>query len=125
MVDFVKAGIFDRALAADLKAHSLLSFKGQFDIKTGVANENDVTAKCENVQFRIRGGYIEMTGSLHYLFNKLNNNGHQNYNDFSLSDIRWTIEYLRRTFNIDPQKMRVHNFEFGYNIKTFFEPNAF
>lgn len=51
-------------------------------------------------------------GSLHRFYN----NGAENNNDFTIQDVRATIEHLKNVYGINPEKSKILNFEFGVNV---------
>ena len=71
----------------------------------------------------LRNMFIEITenratikGSIHKYFNILEENGEQNYNDFSYCDLKYALNNLNNTFSIDNEETHITNLEFGLNI---------
>lgn len=59
------------------------------------------------------GDRYTFQGSLH----RFHRNGAENDDDYTLDEVRETITHLRKYYSIDPSRTKVHNFEFGVNIK--------
>ncbi|WP_139302406.1 hypothetical protein [Mucilaginibacter polytrichastri] len=92
------------------------------DVTTGEVHSDWMTARHKNLEFNIHTkGRIEITGSLHKYWNA----GEHNYNDFTIDNIRETIQHLEHSFNIEPNTARLSNLEYGVNIMTPFDPNDF
>lgn len=58
-------------------------------------------------------GWLEVSGSLHKLFN----DGEHNFNQFTKSDFLETVNGLRLVLGINPWEFKVSAIEFGVNIK--------
>lgn len=124
MYDFLKIGCKDPQFAKALYNNPLLDFSAWVQTKTGLISNNRI-ARHHNLKFEIKGSYVQISGSFHYYWNIINNKGWQNYNDFTLKEFTRVIDYLGDKFGINPGIMRVHNFEYGYNLSTPFNPNKF
>ena len=121
MYDFVKITIIQKGFAADLKGNNLLEFTTNVNVKTGEISEI-YTAEYRNLKFIVYPSQrVEIKGSLHKYWNR----GQHNYNDFSIEDIRKTINDLQSKFKINPLVASIHNLEIGLNINTPFDPNIF
>lgn len=59
------------------------------------------------------GNHYIAQGSIHRYFN----NGAPNDNDYTLSQVKQTLDTLQKKYTIDPSQSQVLNFEFGVNIK--------
>jgi len=122
MYDFVKMVVTDVVFASKLIENPLLSFNTLVNEKTGAIKDGIQKAHYKNLDFIVHpSGRVEIKGSLH----KYWNDGLHNWNDFSLNDVRSCILDLQATFSIDPKKATVHNLEFGINVKTSYNPDAF
>jgi len=103
-----------------LLKNKLLVFKSFYDNSTGEVEKytfahysmgEDSNGKDSKFSFKIKGTYIELTGSLH----KFMQNG-TNYKEYHYMDVVQTLEKLNTLFQINPKQTIVHNLEFGLNI---------
>jgi len=83
----------------------------------------DGVYQADHSSFKIAvfpSGRVEIKGSLHKYYA-----GGANYSTFSLLDVRIAIGKLTKELCIAPEKLVVHNLEFGVNLNTSFEPQLF
>jgi len=117
MIDFIKAEIHGPS-PVKLINHPLLNFMGEFEIKTGEARIEMQTAEYQSLKFIITDNRsINLQGSLHKHFT----NG-VNYNDFTMEEIQSTLAKLTREFGVDLSRSKLHNLEYGVNVKLPFNP---
>jgi hypothetical protein len=114
MFDFVKVRL-PPTMYNVLLNNELLEFKSVLSYRTGEL-QACYFAKYPignnlNLNFKIKGTYIELTGSLH----KFMQNG-TNYKEYHYIDVVQTLEKLNKLFQINPNEATVHNLEFGLNI---------
>jgi hypothetical protein len=117
--DFVKFEVIQDGIIEQLMQCPFLNFKSRLS-KTG----NLVwQAWDKNMKFEIyeANKVVEVSGSLHYLFN----DGIHNWNDFNRLDLFDTITGFCSRYNINAKKTVLHTFEIGFNIKVPFEPSNF
>lgn len=103
-----------------LLKNELLAFKSFFDNSTGEVegykfahypNEINTSGKNSKLCFKIKGTYVELTGSLH----KFWQNG-TNYKTYQYMDVVQTLKKLHTLFQINLNEATIHNLEFGLNI---------
>ena len=134
MVDFVKILIQNPNLEALWES---LDFSTDRDEKTGKRISNKTVAKFHycKVEVDTRGSVI-FSGSIHILWNSINKVKAPNYNpnksyfgfngnDFPLTEIIKTIDYLCRKLKCLPKQMILQKAEFGLNNKVNFNPKLF
>jgi hypothetical protein len=117
--DFVKIELKQEGIAEQLRQCPNLAFESRL-----TKNKNLVwEARHKNMLFEIfePSMKVEVSGSLHYLFN----DGLHNWNDFNRLDLFDMVIEFCNMFGIEPQKAVLHGFEFGVNIKVPFEPSYF
>lgn len=128
MIDYVKIQL-PNEVGARLLQHPLLSFIGKFDYATGAVIGGPCkaefgpriaigrTVEVENdrraLQFVV---YPSGRTILHGSFHKFAQDG-TNWNDYTFTQFRETVNELCNTFNIDPRAMHLLQFEAGVNIK--------
>jgi hypothetical protein len=69
--------------------------------------------------------YLNLYGSIHKYYNYITNGEEINHNDFTIDQIRWTVDRLCKKYNIsyvDPDQQYITGVEFGMNISTSFVP---
>lgn len=116
MLDFIKFKIKDKELVHKIWGNSDLSYKSEHSFvnkSTGEIREI-YNKQYFNLTFSRNDDFLEVSGSLHKLFNK----GLHNANDFTVSDCIKTINKLCLHFAINPEYCQVNNLEFGVNIEA-------
>ncbi|WP_332030837.1 hypothetical protein [Kaistella sp.] len=116
MLDFIKFKIKDKELVNKIWGHSDLNYKSEHNFvnkSTGEIKEvcnkqyyNIIFSRCED--------QIEVSGSLHKLFN----NGLHNANDYTVSNCIRTIENFCSRFTIEPCRCHINSLEFGVSIQS-------
>lgn len=97
-----------------LASHDYHTGEFHYPIKTAVKNFNlHVSAKR-----------FQMWGSIHKYFNLVNGDGNQNHNDFSYSNLKFSIERLLTRIPLLGQ-CSLTQLEFGFNIKIDELPSSF
>ncbi len=89
-------------------------------VNSGVIQKSTFRHKGLNVTI-YPSGRVVIIGSLH----KFYNDGIHNYNDFTHSILKTTINNLMNELGINPELAVVSNLEFGVNIITPFNPDNF
>jgi hypothetical protein len=121
MVDFIKVSNVGIDPAQFLK-NPLLMFTDRIDRATGELIEGAKSAKYRDMRFFISSkGVTGLAGSLHKYYNE----GIHNYNDFTLDNLKLTIEDLQSRFSINPATSTLNNIEFGVNLEVPFNPDDF
>lgn len=121
MIDFIKISTtnFDYN---SLINHSFLTFTGRTNLETNELTKNNYgNTKVEAVFYGLKfiiynnetNKYtLSILGSLHKFFNQ----GHHNYNDFTINDLINTLNKIKEIFELDLSQFKIHNIEIGVNI---------
>ncbi len=135
MIDYIKILINDCDINRLINSPHL-DFKGEYSESTGEIGQTlkAVYHYCTITIFQ--SGSVSFTGSIHKLYNSLNNvfapnhnpkkeyNGY-NGNLFTYADILEVREHLIVLFDCVPQQMVFQNIEFGINTTPNFKPKLF
>ena len=134
MIDFVKILIHNPDHNALLQS---LNFASEIDEKTSRRTNNKTVAKFHfcRVEMDTKGNVI-FTGSLHILWNSINNVKAPNYsknkpyfgfngNDFTISNVFEMRTYLSSVLKCTPEQMVFQKMEFGLNNRVLFNPKLF
>lgn len=111
MIDFVKIWVEVSATEINrIRTEIGLHFE---EVKT--KRSSYLWSRLQNLEIRIfdNSNKLEVSGSLHKYFN----DGQHNANDYTRLDLYDTIAELCSYFQIEPQRMSLHGFEFGVNIQ--------
>lgn len=135
MIDFAKISIIDIDKDWLLKS-PWLDFKSELTEKTGELSTKQVAIYhyCKITVYD--SGMILFTGSIHKLWNSLNNVLAPNYEEFkiykgfngnlfTINNIVEVREHLSKLFNCNPNQMIFQNIEFGINTSITFSPQLF
>ncbi len=116
MLDFIKFKIKDKELVNKIWGHSDLNYKSEHNFVNKCTGEIREVCNKEyyNMVFKRFDDQLEISGSLHKLFN----DGLHNANDFSVYNCIATIENFCSRFSIDPSKCGINRLEFGINIQA-------
>jgi len=114
-IDYIKTKLSAEYIGL-LENHRLLEFKREVNERTGELLHKRV-AKYQGLTFIIRSNKIWLSGSLHYFFNE----GKHNYNDFTYTDLLYTLNKIERLFNIELSNCKLENIEVGVNINLPFK----
>lgn len=118
MIDYFKVEIcnYDSNL---IRLNSRLDFFTKVSTKTGEVVGSYESAYYRGLEFRLYKstsanptGRITLEGSLH----KYSNNGAHNFNDFSLQEVKRSLESLEKTFGFDWGNTRFLALEIGINL---------
>lgn len=114
----------------------LLEFKTEVSTNTGLISSKKVAEYhfCKITVYD--NGVILFTGSIHKLWNSLNNINAPNYNEakkykgfngnqFTIENILEVKNYLELLFDCEPQQMVFQNIELGVNTTPGFDPNLY
>jgi hypothetical protein len=85
-------------------------------------SEYPMQGKYLNMDVRITKTAACISGSLHKFFNAYLEDEEQNYNDFDYSDNINVIDELSQYLEINPERTKVTNLEFGFNIVVSTDP---
>lgn len=116
MLDYIKIETKNTDLINRIWSHSDLVYHSEKKYLHKESGElKDVHHKTFKNMFLSKfDNRLEISGSLHYLFN----NGLHNANDFTFADCITTIENLCSRFGLVPDYCNVNNLEFGVNFET-------
>lgn len=134
MIDYVKIYVKDSAISY-LEENEKLEFVSDLNQRTGEVSQKK-EAEYHFCKITIyESGSVYFTGSIHKLWNSLNNVKAPNYrkqydkgfngNVFALKDVLQVREHLADLLCCKPQQMIFHNIEFGVNLLTHFKPREF
>jgi len=113
-----------------------LEFKTKVSTKTGeLANVRIATYHFCKIKIK-DSGYVEFSGSIHKLWNSLNDvkapnknpKFHKegfNGNQFTFKDFIKARNHLAELFNTETDNLEIHNIEFGHNLIVNFNPLIF
>lgn len=131
MYDGIKIRVDDGVTNIRLLNNHLLDFTGTYKATGEDPTEADKrsnyqfnrkVAKYKQLEFTVHdSGLVEINRSIH----KYWNNGLHNYNQFTIENVKQTLDRLVQDFGIDPDTATVHNLEIGANLITPFNPDQF
>ncbi len=113
MIDFVKLKIPKGQIPT---GHSLVEFAGNRTSNDVVISERFKVINRDEFIIEHREHYTYISLSLHCLWNFVNYDTWTNSNDFGISQLGESINWLVQSFNIDPKKTIPINIESGVNI---------
>lgn len=114
MIDFIKIKITDEALINQVWNNEILIYEGKSEKRFDDEVKELFRKSYKNLYFTKFQNRLEIKGSLHYFFN----DGLHNANDFNIYDCIGTIEQIKELFNLDLNKCKLINLEYGVNINT-------
>lgn len=117
MIDFLKFTNYDHTLIEKLECNPLLSWKSETENLKYFDSEIITTKKIKEykgVLFCFYANRLDILFKPHYYFN---DNLH-NANDLTINDCINTINVLKNDLNIDLNRLKVINIEFGINVKS-------
>lgn len=113
MIDFTKLRNNDQGFAERLRQNPNFEFFSKINPDTGEQLDGKLKAKLRNLIITIHpSGLVEIAGSLH----KFSNGGTHNYDDFTYSRLVQTIGEVATLLYTTPDRLSLHNVEFGVNI---------
>lgn len=122
MIDFVKVRINDKGFAERLRQNPNFDFIGKINPDTGEQKDGSRAADFKNLKIVLYpSGMVEVTGSLH----KFANNGAHNYDSFTYQRLVQTIGDIMTLLETSPDRVSLHNVEFGVNISLDTSPSRF
>lgn len=122
MIDFVKVRINDKGFAERLRENPNFDFVGRINPDTGEQKDGSRAADFKNLKIVLYpSGMVEVTGSLH----KFANNGAHNYDSFTYQRLVQTIGDIMTLLETSPDRVSLHNVEFGVNISLDTSPSRF
>jgi len=118
MIDFVKLIISDNVLIETVWNNPCLEYHSETGRRVSVDEVKQIDKRSyKNMLFTRYGERLEITGSIHYLFN----NGVHNANRFTVADCIMIIRTFIEQFQLTPQLCTVVNLEFGINVISPFD----
>lgn len=91
-------------------------------VQTGVVEEYPKIGKYLNLDVRITPKKCYVGGSIHKFFNQFIDGEEHNYNDFTYSDSANVIGHLCKDLEIQPERTKITNLEFGFNLEVDKDP---
>ncbi|MGB4837646.1 MAG: hypothetical protein WBP08_01510 [Saprospiraceae bacterium] len=116
MIDFLKLNI-SYLLVSKLLNNPLIKWDKNYSDETGEL-KYPIKGKYKNLDIKINPTRIEITGSIHKLWNVLKTSQNQNYNDFTFNDFCEMLNHIQNVFKLNLQKTIIENLEIGFNINT-------
>ncbi|XVJ66864.1 MAG: hypothetical protein HEQ40_12120 [Lacibacter sp.] len=113
MVDFIKGQVYDSEIINNLNRNPKLTFTQQIELRSGELIEFPKICVYKNFKLVIKSpSFLEITGSLHIFFTQLKND-----TDFTLRQIKETIQLCENEFGINSKYIKLVNLEFGVNLQ--------
>ena len=112
MLDLLKFRITDQVLINTVWNNELLEYVGKSERLYIDEIREKQTKKYKNLYFVKNQYHLEISGSIHYFYN----DGLHNADDFYIEDCIRTIKQLKNLFNLDLNKCKIINLEYGVNI---------
>lgn len=118
MIDFIKCYTLDRneRIINKFRKNPNCVYQ-KVDSSTGELTF-PIIIKRENMEFRFTKKSQFVSNSLHKFYNSISGNGKQNYDDFSYSKLKKSIQELEQLFKISGKETSITNLEFGLNIEV-------
>ncbi len=118
LITLVKPDLSDREIATIIERNSL-----QTNSKDGVVYYDNMSTKNlsqqKGVFIRIETSQkLKVECSLHKYFNEISGYERNNYNLFSMSDAKKSIDHLLIEKDMSIRNMRVYNYEIGLNLNV-------
>ena len=105
-----------------LISNHLITWEQGFNPTTGEITGNKIVGTFYRMKIVITDNNIILSGSLHYLWNEINNDGSQNWDDFNFKDLSQVVMWLRGNLGIDPKQCSIQNLEYGVNVGIWKDP---
>jgi hypothetical protein len=122
MIDYVKIWTNELGLAEKLRRNPELDFFIEKNTKTDEEKDGKEKTDVKNLSIVINpSGRVQLSGSLH----KFTNDGIHNYDDFTYERLVETIGKVSALLETAPDRLTIHNIEFGVNIRLDSEPKLF
>ncbi len=122
MIDFVKVRNNDKGFAERLRQHPEFEFFGTVNTDTGEEQDGKRMAKVKNLEVVLfPSGFVEITGSLHVYAN----DGQHNCDAFNYARLVATIGEVATLLDTSPDRLTLHNCEFGVNVLLDTFPSRF
>lgn len=123
MIDNIKFNILNKnEFEQNLERKGLINFKSTYNVITGEANDYPKVGKLENMEIRITKKGAIIKGSIHKYYNSIIGSGNHNHSDFSFRNWGFAINDLCEKLEIDKDKTKLTNLEFGFNITVIEKP---
>ena len=124
MIDYFKLGLaginhedFMEAASGDI------NFQGKHNLNSGEALDFPIQGFLNNLKIIIKGyNYIEISGSLHKYYESVHMGKRENWTQYSISKLAWTIDRLSQVFDRNTKKFEIRSLEFGVNLIVDFDP---
>lgn len=123
MIDGVRIFLDDRdSFLKKTETSGIVDLKGRVNLMTGEILELPKIGAYNGLSIKITENQASIRGSLHKYYNKIEDCGEQNFNDFSYCDFKCSVAKLEKGLKFDSSKAKVTNLEFGLNIDLDFDP---
>ncbi|RZJ36419.1 MAG: hypothetical protein EOO51_01405 [Flavobacterium sp.] len=125
MIDNLRIAISNKGeFESNILNNNILTLKSTLDYNTGEIAEYPKKGKYENLDIRISSERATIVGSIHKYFNMLFKKGNQNYNDFTIFDLRHSLQQLRAIFGLH-HKTAINALEMGFNLEMEQDPQTY
>jgi len=123
MIDGVRIFLDDRdSFLKKTETSGIVDLKGRVNLMTGELLEFPKTANYNSLFVKVTENNALIKGSLHKYYNKVEDYGEQNFNDFSYCDFKYSVANLGKGLKFDSSKTKITNLEFGLNIDLDCDP---
>ena len=124
MIDYFKLGLAGINYEDFMEAASRdINFQGKYNRNSGEALDFPIQGFLNNLKIIIKGhNYIEISGSLHKYYESVHMGKSENWTEYSISKLAWTIARLSQIFGRNTKEIRIHSLEFGVNLIVDFDP---
>ena len=117
MIDFIKLDI-THIPEDTLLSNPLIKWNQGFNPTTGEISDYPIRGELQNCKIVVTDNQKVLSGSLHILYNLINNRDRQNWDDFNYKDLANMIFWLKSNIGLDPTRSTIQNVEFGVNVGT-------
>ena len=124
MIDYFKLGLVGINYEDFMEAtNGDINFKGKHNLNSGEAYDFPIQGFLNNLKIIIKGhNYIEISGSLHKYYESIRMGKCENWTQYSISKLAWTIARLSQSLGRNIKKFEIRSLEFGVNLIVDFDP---
>lgn len=124
MIDYIKLGIVGVNHEDLIKAASSnIDFQGGYNPDSGEVYDFPIIGYLYKLKITIKGqNYTEISGSLHKYYESVHTGKNENWNQYTLSKLAWTVARLNQIFDRNIKESEIRSFEFGVNLNVDFDP---
>lgn len=125
MIDNIKFSVLNKEeFEQNLESKGLINIKSTYNIITGERNDYPKIGKIHNIEVRVTPQNAIVIGSIHKYYNIITGVGNHNYNDFSYNQFVFAVNHLCNNLNINKERTKITNLEFGFNLETEQNPKS-